>query len=75
MIPALRKLVELLGAVALKLAQDDHKGKETDLRKDKRTLKVEIKEQELSNEDVVKSLLRVCKKKEPSPNYFQKQSF
>lgn len=45
-------------AVAIKLAQDEHKGKESDLRKDKRSLKVELKEQELSNEDVIKSLLR-----------------
>lgn len=43
-------------AVALKLAQDDHKGNEQDLRKDKRSLKVELKEQELSHEDVVKNL-------------------
>lgn len=49
----------ILGAVAIKLAQDEHKGKESDLRKDKRSLKVELKEQELSNEDVIKSLLRV----------------
>lgn len=42
--------------VALKLAQDDHKGNEQDLRKDKRSLKVELKEQELSHEDVVKNL-------------------
>ena len=47
------------GAVAIKLAQDDHKGKETGLRKDKQNLKVQLKEQELANEDVVKTLLRV----------------
>ncbi|XP_078356253.1 dynein regulatory complex subunit 4-like, partial [Oculina patagonica] len=43
-------------AVALKLAQDDHKNNEQDLRKNKRSLKVELKEQELSHEDVVKNL-------------------
>lgn len=41
--------------VALKLAQDEHRGHEMDLRKDKRSLKVELKEQELSNEDVIKN--------------------
>lgn len=45
-------------AVAIKLAQDDHKNKETDLRKDKQGLKVSLKEQELSSADVVKALLR-----------------
>lgn len=44
--------------VALKLAQDDHRGNELDLRKDKRSLKVEIKEQELNNENVIKNLKR-----------------
>lgn len=43
-------------SVALKLAQDGHNDKEMDLRKDKRALKVELKEQELSHEDVIKSL-------------------
>lgn len=43
-------------SVALKLAQDGHSNKEMDLRKDKRGLKVELKEQELSHEDVIKNL-------------------
>lgn len=42
--------------VALKLAQDENRGNELDLRKNKRSLKVEIKEQELSHEDVIKNL-------------------
>ena len=46
-------------SVALKLAQDGHSGKEMDLRKDKRALKVELKEQELSHEDVIKNLKKV----------------
>lgn len=46
-------------AVALKLAQDDHRGEEMDLRKDKRALKVSLKEQELSHEDIIKNLKRV----------------
>lgn len=46
--------------VALKLAQDEHRTDELDLRKDKRSLKVELKEQELANEDVIKSLKKVC---------------
>ena len=32
----------VLGAVQLKLAQDDHKNNEQDLRKDKRSLKVSL---------------------------------
>lgn len=47
--------------VALKLAQDEHRSNELDLRKDKRTLKVEIKEQQLSHEDVIKNLKKVSK--------------
>ena len=46
-------------SVALKLAQDGHSSKEMDLRKDKRALKVELKEQELSHEDVIKNLKKV----------------
>ncbi|XP_065064401.1 dynein regulatory complex subunit 4-like [Rhopilema esculentum] len=45
-------------AVALKLAQDEHRGKEQSLGKDKRSLKVELKEQELANEDIIKNLKR-----------------
>lgn len=45
--------------VALKLAQDEHRGDEKELRKDKRSLKVDNKEQELANEDVIKNLKRV----------------
>ncbi|XP_064640106.1 dynein regulatory complex subunit 4-like [Lineus longissimus] len=44
--------------VALKLAQDEHRGDEKELRKDKRSLKVDNKEQELANEDVIKNLKR-----------------
>ena len=45
--------------VALKLAQDENRGNELELRKDKRSLKVELKEQELSHEDVIKNLKKV----------------
>ena len=47
------------GAVSLKLAQDEHRGGELELRKDKRALKVNLKEQELSNEEIIKNLKRV----------------
>lgn len=47
--------------VALKLAQDDNRGSELELRKDKRSLKVEIKEQQLSHEDIVKSMKKVSR--------------
>jgi len=46
--------------VALKLAQDENRSNELDLRKDKRSLKVELKEQELAHEDVIKNLKKVC---------------
>ena len=46
--------------VALKLAQDDHRSDELELRRDKRSLKVELKEQQLSHEDVIKDLKKVC---------------
>lgn len=44
---------------AIKLAQDDHRSNETDLRKDKRALKVDLKEKELSHEDYIKNLKKV----------------
>lgn len=45
--------------VALKMTQDDHRGEESTLRKDKRSLKVELKEQELAHEDIIKNLKKV----------------
>ncbi len=45
--------------MALKLAQDENRASELDLRKDKRSLKVELKEQELAHEDVIKNLKKV----------------
>lgn len=44
------------GAVAVKLAQDDHKTEQASLRQDKRALKVELREMELSHEAIVKNL-------------------
>ena len=44
------------GTLSLKLEQDEHQDKESDLRKDKRSLKVTLKELELSHEDVIKNL-------------------
>ncbi|XP_055002355.1 dynein regulatory complex subunit 4 isoform X2 [Sorex araneus] len=44
------------GTVVMKLAQKEHHTQEALLRKDMRALKVELKEQELSNEVVVKNL-------------------
>lgn len=41
---------------ALKLAQEDHREEEKKLRKDKRGLKVTLKEEELSHEDIIKNL-------------------
>lgn len=44
------------GTVAMKLAQKEHRTQEGVLRKDMRALKVELKEQELASEVVVKNL-------------------
>jgi hypothetical protein len=45
--------------VSLKLAQDENRSSELELRKDKRSLKVELKEQQLSHEDVIKNMKKV----------------
>jgi len=47
------------GTVALKLAQDENRGNELELRKDKRGLKVELKEQQLAHEDIIKNMKKV----------------
>jgi len=41
---------------ALKLAQDEHRGGEAELKSDRRALKLDLKEMELSHEDYLKSL-------------------
>jgi hypothetical protein len=46
-------------AAALELAQKENRHNEQDLRTDKRSLKVELKEQEFSHEDVIKNLKKV----------------
>lgn len=45
--------------VSLKLAQEENRSNELELRTDKRSLKVELKEQELAHEVVVKDLKKV----------------
>ena len=44
------------GTVVMKLAQKEHRAQEGTLRRDMRALKVELKEQELANEVMVKNL-------------------
>ncbi|POI25921.1 hypothetical protein CIB84_010329, partial [Bambusicola thoracicus] len=44
------------GTLSMKRAQKDHWAQETELRKEMRSLKVDLKEQELANEVVVKNL-------------------
>lgn len=44
------------GELALKLQQDDFRKRENELNKDKRNLKFELKEQELSNQDTIRQL-------------------
>ena len=46
--------------VSLKMTQDENRAEESTLRKDKRSLKVELKEQELAHEDIIKNLKKVC---------------
>lgn len=42
--------------MALKLQQDDFRKHETQMNRDRRSLKIELKEQELAHEDVVRQL-------------------
>eukprot|EP00798_Chlamydomonas_sp_ICE-L_P007219 gene7219-326_t len=44
------------GELALKLQQDDFRSREGDLGKDKRSLKTELKEQELAHQDIIRQL-------------------
>merc|ERR1711871_1834698 len=44
------------GEAALKLQQDEHRQREAELKKDKRSLKLELKELELAHEDVIREL-------------------
>merc|ERR1712054_301574 len=44
------------GETALKLQQDEHRQREAELKKDKRSLKLELKELELAHEDVIREL-------------------
>lgn len=44
------------GELALKLQQDEFRKRETDLSKDKRNLKLELKEQELAHQDIIRQL-------------------
>ena len=49
----------MIGAVAITLEQNQHKERETEMKGDKRTLKIEIKEMELAHEEMVKNLKKV----------------
>ncbi|KAG2441242.1 hypothetical protein HYH02_010085 [Chlamydomonas schloesseri] len=44
------------GELALKLQQDEYRKREGDLGKDKRNLKLELKEQELAHQDIIRQL-------------------
>lgn len=56
---ASRCLPILAGAVAITLEQKQHKERESEMKGDKRTLKIEIKEMELAHEEMVKNLKKV----------------
>ena len=45
--------------LSLKLEQDDHRVGEAELKSDRRSLKLDLKEMELSHEDYLKSLKQV----------------
>ena len=49
----------IVGAVAITLEQNQHKERETEMKGDKRALKIEIKEMELAHEEMVKNLKKV----------------
>lgn len=57
------------GVVSTKLLQKEHADLETQLHKDLRSLKVELKEQGLSSEIVLKNLQLVCKYLEETSLY------
>ncbi|KAF3817528.1 hypothetical protein GH733_012815 [Mirounga leonina] len=66
--------VKAEGTVVMKLAQKEHRTQEGALRKDMRALKVELKEQELTNEVVVKNLrLKHTEEITKMRNDFEKQ--
>jgi hypothetical protein len=44
---------------ALKLLQEEYRNREADLKKDRRALKLELKELELSHEDMIKNMKQV----------------
>jgi len=45
--------------VAITLEQNQHKERESEMKGDKRALKIEIKEMELAHEEMVKNLKKV----------------
>ena len=45
--------------MAITLEQNQHKERETEMKGDKRALKIEIKEMELAHEEMVKNLKKV----------------
>ena len=47
------------GAVAITLEQNEHQERESNMKSDKRALKIEIKEMELAHEEMVKNLKKV----------------
>ena len=51
--------VNIVGAVAITLEQNQHKEREGEMKSDKRALKIEIKEMELAHEEMVKNLKKV----------------
>ena len=50
----------IVGAVAMTLEEEQHRQHEGDVRQEKRTLKVELKEMELAHQDATKALKMVC---------------
>ena len=47
--------------MSLKIQQDDHREREAAAKKDKRSLKLELKELELAHEDAIRELKQVAR--------------
>merc|ERR1711865_901503 len=59
------------GEMALKLQQEEHRTRESESKKDKRSLKLELKELELAHEDAIRDLKQELDKEREERNYFQ----
>ena len=59
----------------LKINQESHDEAESHLRHDKRNLKINLKEQELAHEDVIRNLKKVCSRPSPAVPFIKTDWF